>query len=295
MIHPRYIASLLAENIKKTRNPLGLSDINDWWKGETKRDGDWLLFTGLLYQITPYLDFIVNIFEKIENSRIQHVLPLFKSLPKSPLKLFANRDLKEYFDGVLWDIYTILNGFAEVYYLPELDFYSGILLHDFGLDEAFEEHANFVTERLENAGVSKIVTVDPHTTYALKVLYPKKFRVKTYFEILVGKIRGDCREVVRIQDPCYYGRFLEISDVYRRILDDLGVRYEDVRNSKKLTTCCGGIMEALSPKISKEISKMRLEELGGRIVTLCPICFGNLKRAGGCVEDFAEVIKRSIN
>ncbi len=298
MIYPKYIVSLLINNIEKTRNPLGISNpsINNWWKSlEIKRDGDWLLFTGLLYQITPYIDFIVNIFEKIENSKLQHLIPLFKSLPKSPLKLLVNRNLKGSFDKVLRDIYTILNNFVDVYYLPELDFYSGILLHDFGKDEAFEKHASFVVEKLESAGVRKIVTVDPHTTFALRVLYPKKFEVKTYFEILTGKIQGNCKEKVKIHDPCYYGRFLEISDVYREILDDLGVKYEEVRNSKKLTSCCGGIMEALSPKISREISKLRLEELGkGKIITLCPICFENLRRAGGNVEDFVGVVKRCL-
>uniref|UniRef100_A0A7C3UBS2 (Fe-S)-binding protein n=1 Tax=Geoglobus ahangari TaxID=113653 RepID=A0A7C3UBS2_9EURY len=296
MIYPKYIVSLLINNIEKTRNPLGIpnSSINNWWKNlDIKRDGDWLLFTGLLYQITPYIDFIVNIFEKIEDSKFQHLIPLTKPLPKSPLKLLVNRNLKDTFDKVLRDIYTILNNFEDVYYLPELDFYSGILLHDFGKDEAFEKHTNFVTEKLESAGVHKIVTVDPHTTFALRVLYPKKFKIKTYFETLAGKVQENYRDKVKIHDPCYYGRFLEISDVYRNILDDLGVKYEEVRNSKKLTSCCGGIMEALSPKISKEISKLRLEELGdGKIITLCPICFENLRKAGGNVEDFVEIIKK---
>ena len=76
----------------------------------------------------------------------------------------------------------------NLYYRPKLDYYSGILLYDLGDNEGFIEHAKFVANKLKKNGIKKIVTVDPHTTYALKVLYPKytgmEFEVKTYFELI---------------------------------------------------------------------------------------------------------------
>ena len=61
----------------------------------------------------------------------------------------------------------------DFFYHPEMDFYSGILLYDLGDQEGFAAHARFVARTLKLHGVKKIITVDPHTTYALKELYPK--------------------------------------------------------------------------------------------------------------------------
>ena len=76
----------------------------------------------------------------------------------------------------------------DFFYRPDMDFYSGILLYDLGDQEGFEEHARFVAKTLKLHGVDKIITVDPHTTYALKELYPKytgvSFEVQPYFTLL---------------------------------------------------------------------------------------------------------------
>ena len=76
----------------------------------------------------------------------------------------------------------------DFFYHPEMDFYSGILLYDLGDQEGFEAHARFVARTLKLHGVKKIITVDPHTTYALKELYPKytgeTFEVQPYFSLL---------------------------------------------------------------------------------------------------------------
>ncbi len=298
MIKPEYVIKLLSDNIRRTHNPIGIkkSYINDWWKGlKVKKRGEWLLFTGMLYQLIPYIDMIVNFLEKIEDSRLQDFISLFNLFPKYFLRMFVNKNLKNYVNNVIRSIYEILEG-VDVYYDAELDDYSGIILYDFGFEEEFREYAKEVSEKLESAGVQKIVTIDPHTTFALRKLYPKKFEVKTYFEILSEKeIKGMANESVVIHDPCYYGRYLEISDKYRKILEDLGVKYSDISNSGKLTSCCGSFIEAISPKISKEIAKLRLEELGsGKIVTLCPICLENLKRAGAYVEDFALILRKYL-
>lgn len=296
MIDPRYVTELLANTIKKYRNPLPKDTINVWWKGFVREEGEWLFFTGMLYQITPYIDLTVKFLEKLEESRLQKFIRLSKYLPLGLIRFRPRAET----DDILRSVYFLLEkAEIDVYYKPELDYYSGILLYDLGDDDTFEEHANFVVDMLENAEVENVVTVDPHTTYALKVLYPrytgKRFKIKSYIELLEGKFSWESGEIVRVHDPCYYGRYLEISDVLRNLLDDLGVIYEDVRNSKKYTACCGGPIEAVSPLISKEIAKLRLEELGrGRVITACPICMANLRRVGGNVEDLATLLRRCV-
>ncbi|AIY90593.1 (Fe-S)-binding protein [Geoglobus acetivorans] len=300
MIRPKYVIEFLSENMRKTGNPLGIGNekINTWWKeADIKNEGEWFFFTGMLYQLTPYIETVTGYLEKIENSGLQTLLVLsrYVPIPFSILGMITPKDSRNEADRILRSIHSLLvKSGIDVYYLPELDFYSGILLYDFGDDDGFREHARFVAEKLSEAGVEKIVTPDPHTTYALRKLYPeytgKRFEVKSYIELIYG-LKGRNREEFVIHDPCYYGRYLEISDRIREVLDSAGIGYRDVEYSKRMTNCCGGPIEALSPKISKEIAKLRLEELGNSgIITFCPICLANLRRAGGNAVDFALVV-----
>lgn len=49
--------------------------------------------------------------------------------------------------------------------------------------------------------------------------------------------------------------------------------------------CCGGPDELLFPEMAEKVSEERYRELSeagnGRIITACPICFSNLKKARG--------------
>ena len=206
---------------------------------------------------------------------------------------------KKRFDIILQNIAKILKkSKVDFYYQPELDTYSGILLYDLGDQKSFVRHAEFVAAKLKKAGVKQIITVDPHTSYALKVLYPKytgeRFDVKTYFELVNLTSRNGSRRVT-LHDPCFYGRYLELSDVPQRILNDLDVECVNVRNSGQFTHCCGGPAESISPKLSKEILHRRVEELlstGVPIVAMCPICLGNLEKSGAQVEDLSSLIAR---
>jgi Fe-S oxidoreductase len=53
------------------------------------------------------------------------------------------------------------------------------------------------------------------------------------------------------------------------------------------------LAESISPKLSTEIVKKRIYDLnatGEPIIALCPICLGNLRKAGAKVEDLATLI-----
>ncbi len=103
------------------------------------------------------------------------------------------------------------------------------------------------------------------------------------------------RPPVAIHDPCFYGRYLKLSEGPRRLLDSLGLPYIDVRNCGDLTSCCGGPAESVSPALNREILARRaaeLKETGAPVVTFCPICLANLIKAGLPVEDLATVVGR---
>jgi len=306
MYKPRDIIELIADNVKKTRNPFGAPNrlINRWWRtASLPREGDALLFTGLMYQSVPYIEGTTRYLERYEDTFAARYLRFGRYVPKSLVGLgfafMASRAEKKRCNAILHDIAAILNRSGVNFgYRPELDFYSGILLYDLGDLDGFVDHARFVARMLKHNGVDKLITVDPHTTYALKVLYPEyigeSFTVKTYFE-LVNFTGENGHPRITLHDPCIYGRYLELADVPRRVLEKLGIECVAVRNGGGFTNCCGGPAESISPKLSREIAGRRIAELqaaGAQIVAMCPICMANLRRGGLEAEDLSTVIAR---
>ena len=308
MYNPKDMIDLIADNVKKTKSPFGIPKFmaNTWWKNTTvNRDGDALLFTGLMYQFMPYIDKTTHYLERYEDSGWANYLPYTKYIPKLlsgvGLALMTSGKEKKRSSQILQNIVKILQkSNVDFGYKPELDDYSGILLYDLGDQEGFVQHAKFVAANLKKAGIKKIITVDPHTTYALKVLYPKytgeSFEIKTYFELMDITSNNGSRRVT-LHDPCFYGRYLELSDVPQKVLGKLDIECVNVRNSGEFTNCCGGPAESIYPKLSKEVLDRRVEELqstGLPIIAMCPVCLGNLRKTGANVEDLSTLIGRYI-
>jgi Fe-S oxidoreductase len=308
MYNPKDIIDLIADNVKKTKSPFGIPKfmVNTWWKDTTvKRNGDAILFTGLMYQFMPYIDKTTHYLERYEDTKWAEYLSYTKYIPKIlsgvGLALLTSGTEKKTSNKILQNIVKVLKkSQVDFCYKPELDDYSGILLYDLGDQDGFIQHAEFVAANLKRANVKKIITVDPHTTYALKVLYPKyigeSFDVKTYFELVNIRSNNGSRRVT-LHDPCFYGRYLELSNVPQNILGKLNIECVNVRNSGEFTNCCGGPAESVSPKLSREVLDRRVEELqstGLPIISMCPICLGNLRKTGAQVEDLSTLIETYI-
>ncbi len=306
MYDPKDIIELIAANVRRTRNPFGASNaaINTWWKGlPLRREGDAMLFTGLMYQSVPLIEKTTQYLARYEDSRLARYVRHGRLAPSFLVNLgfrfLAPKKEKEKFNAILASVHKILTrSDVDFFYRPELDYYSGILLHDLGDSEGFARHAAFVAAKLRENGVRKLITVDPHTTYAMKVLYPEvtgeKFEVRTWFQH--ARIEGQNGHArVTLHDPCFYGRYLELSDVPYAILEKLGIECVPVKNSGKFTNCCGGPAESISPKLTGEVLGRRIEELnaaGAPVIAMCPICLGNLLRAGVRAEDFSTFLAR---
>ena len=210
------------------------------------------------------------------------------------------RKEKKKYDAILGDIVAILaRSGVDFFYDPSLDDYSGVLLYDLGDQDSFVRHAAYVAAKLKDNGIKKLITVDPHTTYAVKVLFPKytgiSFEVRTYFECLNLTCTNGLREIT-LHDPCFYGRYLELSDVPAKVLAKMNITCTPLLSSGLHTNCCGGPAESLSPKLSREVGERRIRELSAGdapIVAMCPICLGNLRKAGARVEDLSTVLARA--
>ncbi|MFH2091273.1 MAG: (Fe-S)-binding protein [Pseudomonadota bacterium] len=309
MFNPRDIIEILAHNVKQTKSPFGIPKFmaNKWYKKIGLPDqGEYLLFTGLMYQFTPFIEKSTQYLEKYEGSKMAGFLKYVTLLPAYLLGLVlaiitmvTKRKERQHAGQTLINITSLLRkSKVDFGYRPDLDDYSGILLYDMGDQEGFIAHAKKIAQQLQQAGIKKIITLDPHTAYALKELYPKytgiSFEVKQYFELLNLEPKN-CGLEVTLHDPCFFGRYLQLSDMPRKTLSNMGISVTNIRNQGEFTSCCGGPAESVSPKLSNEIMEKRVEELkktGKPIIAYCPICLGNLKKSGANVEDLSTLLSR---
>jgi Fe-S oxidoreductase len=308
MFNPKDIIEILAKNIKKTKSPFGIpkSISNTWQKNiNLPKNGEYMLFTGLMYQFLPFIEKSTEYLEKYEDTNMAKYMGLMKYFSGYPsglaLSVITSRKEKKKAGDILKNIvYLLKKSKVDFGYDSDIDNYSGILLYDMGDNEGFIKHAKYVAEKLQKAGIKKIITVDPHTAYALKILFPKytgiSFTVKPYFELLNFKAKNNDFKIT-LHDPCFYGRYLNVSDVPRKILSNIGIATSEIRNSGEFTSCCGGPAESISPSLSKEIMEKRVKELeepGKPIITMCPICLGNLQKSGADVEDFSSLLVKHL-
>ena len=282
---------MLKDNVLKYRMPIPMSDwaLAGWAEGLPK-EGRTMLYTGGMYQLVPYIQAMVRYLEGLETAKGSGLLvKLGRSLGKvfDVTKLIANVKKEE-----VEKIHTVLRNIAnalksvgvEFGYLYEKEPYPGILLYDLGMDEAFKEHANYVYRFFE--GVERIITIDPHTTHLLRYAFPMyvdgfDIEVVNYLELLAEKgYKGKGTGRFAIHDPCIYARYEGLVKQPREILN---VELLEPKMSKEDTVCCGGPIEFVAPRLSGKVAKDRISQLKAvckDVITLCPICLGNLRRWG---------------
>jgi Fe-S oxidoreductase len=310
------LLDFLAESTLRTGLPIPLPREEVYsWAGPLKlpRRGERLLYTGALYQLTPYFERITGYLEALNGLRglefIIRISKVFVSMPRLVKTILSppSREVARA-RAILTKISKILtaSGLAHAYPYED-DIYSGVLLYDMGYDEAFSEVAVRVYRVLKERGAREIITVDPHTTHVLRRVYPNyvdgfDLEVKNYLEILAEAVEeGRVRlkrliEEAVLHDPCFYARYEGIIEEPRRILEAAGIEVKEPRRTREMTYCCGGPIESIAPRLSSKIAETRLEELAEKsrvVIVMCPICYANLSRAnklGLKIIDIAEAI-----
>ncbi len=298
--------------------PLPMEEIYSWALPlRLPRMGSVILYTGALYQLMPYIESLTRYLSALEGSRVSDTLlrlaRILIATPKLTRTLLAPEPARvERARRILTNISRLLSSSGVAHAYPyEDDLYSGVLLYDLGLDDAFAEVAGRVYRKLKEHGASTVITVDPHTTNILRNVYPSyvdgfDLEVVNYLEVLSRaaeesriRLRGLVSEAV-IHDPCFYARYLHIIDEPRKILERSGVKVLEPRRSREATYCCGGPVESVAPRLASKIAETRLKELAEKsknVVVLCPICYTNLSRAnklGLRILDIAEVVEAEV-
>ncbi len=189
----------------------------------------------------------------------------------------------------------------------------------FGEEMLFQSLREHNTEMIQETGVSKIVTSDPHALNALKNDYEGLPPVEHISQFLMDQHRkgnlmlkangDDSAKVYTYHDPCYLGRHNAIYDDPRELLDAIpGMRRVDMLRSRDRSFCCGGggLMLFYEPEEDQRMGVLRVQmaaEAGANvIVTACPFCLVNMedaiKVAGleGQMEaiDLAELVANHI-
>ncbi|MFQ5883872.1 MAG: heterodisulfide reductase-related iron-sulfur binding cluster [Thermoplasmata archaeon] len=172
---------------------------------------------------------------------------------------------------------------------------------------------------LKKYGVKKVVTACPHCYNTLKNEYPDfegEFEVIHHTELLSnlmreGKIRPSKKlpSIVTYHDSCYLGRYNDIYDQPREIVDTVTTsKLKEMKDNKTSGFCCGAgggrmwMEETLGSRINERRIQDALDVQVDTIASACPFCLimlGDGIKAKDMEEklhimDIAEILASSI-
>ena len=194
------VIGILADNLRLRRSVLPISkrSATRWARGlDLPRGGETVLYTGMMYQLIPYIEGLVKKEKSYGESFLAKLTGLARKMNRlinvSSFMVRPSSDTRDAYNQVPIDVARLLQkAGVEFGYLYEDDLYSGALAYDLGADETVREHARKVYSALKKHGVKTVITIDPHTTNMLRSVYPKlipgyDIEVKTYLEVLAEK------------------------------------------------------------------------------------------------------------
>lgn len=193
---------------------------------------------------------------------------------------------------------------------------SGSALLMIGDRDYFETFASANIESFEKAGVTKVVTADPHAAAVLTEEYTKSYdmEVLSFAELAAklvseGKLKPskNVKTKAVYHDPCRLGRRLGVFDEPREVLAAIpGLELLEFERARKNSLCCGGGGSVFmwEPEYARWVTDERLfeaEQVGAEaIITACPICVRLFedaieeKKTNMKVYDLAEILEKAL-
>jgi len=306
------VIGILGDNLRLRKSvlPLPAEVATKWTEGlGLPRGGETVLYTGMMYQLIPYIEGLVKAVTDMGDSWMGKYTGLGRKVNQfvnvSAFMARPSAEERAVYDQVPINVVHLLRK-AEVKFgaLFEDDLYSGALAYDLGLDEVVVDHAKKVFAAFKKHGVKTVITIDPHTTTMLRSVYPKILKgydieVKSYLEVLAEKGFGSnghsakllSGEVV-MHDSCVFARYEGVVDEPRELLAAAGVTIRDPEYTGRQTWCCGGPVESLYPAKAAANAEKRVAQLlaaAPDAVTMCPMCFVNLSNAAGSTMRFKDI------
>ena len=184
-----------------------------------------------------------------------------------------------------------------------------------GNEHQFQLQAQKNIKILQNYNVKKIVTACPHCYNTIKNEYPQfggEFEVIHHTQFIAQllkegklKVSGGNGGLITYHDACYLGRYNDIYQPPRQILNNLpDTRIIEMEQNRARSFCCGGGGGRmwLEENIGKRISELRIEQAiktkAQTVATACPYClqmFEDAAKVKGVeeslkVRDIAELV-----
>ncbi len=170
--------------------------------------------------------------------------------------------------------------------------------------ETFKKLALLNIENIKKLDIDTIIVTCPEGFYTLKYEYPKYFgntdsiwdeagiKIMHITEFIAEKIKNGELEFENIKpesavkvtyhDPCRLGRFAEVYDAPRDIINAIpGVELVEMERNRHLSLCCGVSSWVNCDSISKQIRTEKLSSAksteADKLITSCPKCKIHLK------------------
>jgi Fe-S oxidoreductase len=309
------VIGILGDNLRLRKSvlPLPVKVATKWTEGlGLPRGGQTVLYTGMMYQLIPYIEGLVKVELKLGDSWLAKWTGFGRKVNRiinvSAFMARPSTEERAAYDRVPINVVHLLRkAGVEFGALYEDDLYSGALAYDLGLDEVVVEHARRVHAAFKKHGVKTVITIDPHTTTMLRTVYPKilqgyDIEVRSYLEVLAekglgangngAKATGASSAEVVLHDSCVFARYEGVVDEPRELLAAAGITIRDPENTGRQTWCCGGPVESLYPAKAAANAEKRvaqLREAAAEAVTMCPMCFVNLSNAAGDTMRFKDI------
>ncbi|MDQ0297797.1 Fe-S oxidoreductase [Salibacterium salarium] len=189
-----------------------------------------------------------------------------------------------------------------------------------GNEFLFQELAAANISEFEKNGINKIVTIDPHAYNTFKNEYPEfgleGVEVYHHTELLAelvrsGKLtpRHEVKETITYHDSCYLGRYNQVYDPPRDILESIpGLTVVEMERNREDGMCCGaggGMMwmeEEAGQRVNVARTEQALETDSSMIGSACPYCLTMMSDGTKAKEveddvktmDIAEILERSV-
>jgi Fe-S oxidoreductase len=188
-----------------------------------------------------------------------------------------------------------------------------------GNEFLFQELATKNIEEFVDAGVTKIVTIDPHAYNIFKNEYPDfglSAEVYHHTEVLYELVRDgklkpqfEVNETITFHDSCYLGRYNDVYDPPREILKAIpGVKLVEMERNRETGMCCGagGGLMWMEEETGNRINVTRTEQaiaVNPSIISSgCPYCLTMLSDGTKAKEveetigtyDVAEILEKAV-
>jgi Fe-S oxidoreductase len=172
---------------------------------------------------------------------------------------------------------------------------SGHDVRRFGEEMLFQDLRGQNCEAIEQAGIERIVTADPHSYNALKNDYEINIPVEHISQLLARQVAAgaitfkpieEADKIFTYHDPCYLGRHNQVYEDPLTVLDAIPeINRVDMERCKDRSFCCGGggLMLFYEPEEEQRMGVLRVQmahEAGANVVvTACPFCLVNIEDA----------------